>query len=258
MSELLTAPAPDQVKEMEPEKLLKQYDRLIKKIANRYSRTASRYAWIDNEDLQQVACIALLKAQVSYRPVEGVTFIHYACTIMQREILRALNVRWIPNHGSEYEPILASLDAKVSNDSDITLGEVTPSADETLEERMEKAEIADQVRSAVRSLPVNQSEVIERLYLNEPAETRKQIAEDKGVSDQTICNRQKKAIQSLRTKLRNLEPELPYHIGLSHFNTKWTSEPEQYVLFKENQYRQWNNEMTNFINRTFGERTETE
>ena len=247
MSEQLTAPSPDQVKEMDPDKLLKQYERLIKKIANRYSRTAARYTWIDIEDLQQVAGIALLKAQASYKPVGDATFITYACTIMQREILRALNVRWIPNHGSEYEPVPVSLDSPVSADSDITLGEVTPSTDESLEERMERAEIADQVRSAVRSLPVDQTEVIERLFLNEPTETSSQIAQDKGVSHQTISTRQKKAVRTLRVKLRNLQPDMPNHIGLQTFRNKWISEPELYVINKETQSEEWNNEITKFI-----------
>lgn len=246
MSEKLTAPAPERIKAMEPEELLKQYDRLIRKIANRYANTAARYAWIDDADLRQVASIAMLKAQATYEPKEEASFMHYACVIMQREILRALNVRWTP-YGYISEPAPVSLDEPINEDGETTRGELIPGTDPPLEELAEKADLADRIRAAVHSLPDDQTEVIERLYLNEPTETQKQIAEEKGVSDQTICGRQKRAIRKLRIKLRNLEPELPYHIGLSKFRTRWISEPEQYVINRETQFEEWNNGIKKFI-----------
>ena len=231
MSELL-APAPDQVKVMEPDELLKQYDRLIKKIANRYTSTAAHYAWIDADDLQQVASIALLKAQETYNPDKG-AFINHACMIMQGEIMKALNIRWTP-YGNQYEPDTVSLDEPITEESDTTRGETIPGSDEPLEDRAVRADIAERVRAAVHALPDDQEEVIERLYLNSPTETKQQIALDKGVTGQSIANRQRVALRKLRYKLWYMRPEMPNHIGLESFNTQWMSEPEQYVIDREN------------------------
>ena len=228
MSELL-APAPDQIKDMTPDELLKQYDRLIKKVSNRYSQTVAHYAWIDDQDIQQVASIALLKAQERFDLESNVPFISFAWTVMQRDILKALNIRCTP-YGTTFEPQTVSLDEKISDDSDITRGEVIPGTDEPLDDQAVKKDIAERVRAAVYKLPKDQEEVIERLYLNDPTETKQQIAKTKGVSNQCIKNRQAQALRKLRHKLWYLRPEIPNHIGFSSFNTRWMSEPEQYVI----------------------------
>lgn len=236
------APAPDQIKDMEPDELLKQYDRLTWKMANRYSATAARYSWIDEEDLRQVAMIALLKAQKGYNPDSG-SFVNYACMIIDTGIKAALNIRWTP-YGNQFEPETVSLDRPISDDSETTIGELIPGSDEPLDERAVRTDISDRVRAAVHALPDEQEEVIERLYLNSPTETKQQIALSKGLPKQKISNRQQTAFRKLRFKLRNLEPEIPNHIGFQRFNNTWISEPERYVLSKEKHREQLRTELS--------------
>lgn len=249
MSEQLTAPAPDQIKEMEPDELLKQYDRLIKKVVNRFKDLVSRYAWIDEQDLLQVASIALLEAQTAYKPDGDCKFITYAFNQMQWRICRALNIKTTPAGETVYETVTVSLDEPLTDDSDLTRGDTLQSDDEPLEEHAERIDTAARVREAVKALPDQQSEVIERLYLNDPTESRNQIARSKGVSGSLIGQRERKAFRTLRWRLKALQPDLPNHIGVMHFNSTWTSEPEQYVLFCEANQKKRKKEQSEFIER---------
>lgn len=246
MDEKRNNPEPEQITAMEPEELLKQYNRLIYKIVHRYRETAQRYAWIDDSDLQQVASIGLLKAQATYCETNGASFVHYACTIMSREIMRALNIKWTTS-GYTFEQETISLDEPINGNSEITRGELIPCTDIPIEELAEKAEIAARVHSSVMALPEDQKEVIERLFLNDPTESRQQIATDKGITIQTVFYQQRNAFRNLRNKLRNLKPDMPNHIGFRSFNTRWTSEPESYVLEKERRIE----EITGFISNEF-------
>lgn len=247
MSEQLTAPAPDQIKEMEPDELLKQYDRLIKKVVNQFRETISHYAWIDEQDLQQVASIALLEAQNAYKLDSKQKFLNYAFNKMQWRIYRALNIKWTPAGEMQIEPFTVSLDEPLTDDSDITRGDSLQSDDEPLEEVAERSDTAFRVREAVKALPDQQEEVIERLYLSDPTESRQQIARSKGVSGSLIGQRERKAFRFLRYRLRDLQPEFPHHIGIEKYNTSWTSEPEQYVLVCERRKKQRHKKQAEFI-----------
>lgn len=241
--------APEQIQAMEPEQLLKQYDRFIWKIVNRYKKAAANYAWIDEADLYQVACIALLKAQKTYNPESEAAFMTYAHRIITWKIYRALRIKSNPA-GYAFEPIMLSLDEPINEDGDITRGDTIQSDDEPPEETAERAAIAAEVRAAVSTLPEIQEEIINRLYLNDPTESRPEIAKDKGVSVSVIGRQKEKAFKKLRYELRELQPKMPHHIGLSQFRSHWTSEPEQYALNCEHsaeRFRKWLKDYDAFI-----------
>lgn len=246
MNDKQTAQEPEKIKAMEPEQLLKHYDRLIWKVVNRFKKAAANYAWIDEADLYQVASIALLKAQEAYKPETGIAFVTYAYHAMKWKIYRALRIESTPA-GYAFEPIMLSLDEPINEDGDITRGDTIQSDDEPLDDMAERTDTAARVRAAVRTLPENQEEIINRLYLNDPTESRPKIAKDKGVSVAAIGRQKQKAFQKLRRSLRDLEPDMPHHVGLAQFKSHWTSEPEQYVLARENRFKKWLRDYEEFI-----------
>jgi len=238
--------APEKIKEMDPEQLVTQYKRFLWKIVNRFKKVVANYGWIDESDLYQVASVALLKAQESYKPESEATFTTYAYRIITWRIYQALRIE-STMAGTSYEPILLSLNESINKEGSITRGDTIPSETEPLEDMAERADTAARVRAAVSTLPKNQEEIINRLYLNDPTETRQKIAKDKGVSVSTIGQQKEKAFQKLRYKLRDFQSEMPHHITLTRFNTYWTSEPEQYVLNREKNFDQWLREYENFM-----------
>lgn len=232
MNDKTKCPEPEEIKAMTPEELLKQFERLKFRVANRYKKTVERLVWIDAEDVYQVADIALLKAQKSYEPTEEASFMTYAYHIMEWEIWRALKIRWDGN-GYTVEPITVSLDEPINEDGDITRGDLIPSDETPLPEQMETREIVRRVRTAVDALPEDQGEIIKRRYLNDPTESGVKIAEEKGVAVHIIAGKKDRAFKRLRKDLRDLQDLTPHHVGVAKFNTTWTSEPEEYVLAKE-------------------------
>lgn len=246
MNDKQTALEPEQIKAMDREQLLQKYDRFIWKIVNRFKKTAANYAWIDEADLYQVAAMALLKAQESYNPEGEAAFMTFAYKVIRRKLYRALHIEATPT-GYTYEPIILSLDEPINEDGDITRSDTIQSDGEPLDDMAERADISARVRAAVRTLPEIQKEIINRLYLNDPTETRPEIAKDKGVSPSAIGRQKEKAFKNLRYKLRSLQPEMPRHVGLSQFRSHWTSEPEQYVLTREKRFEQWLKEYEEFI-----------
>ena len=237
---------PGEIKAMPPEKLLAQFEALILKVANRYKKTAEKTKRFESSDVEQIAAIALLKARESYDPTKQASFLTHAFNVMNWEIMRALRI-YDPAGGYRKEPIILSLDEPINEDGDITRGDTIQSDGEPLDDMAERIDTAARVRAAVRTLPAIQEEIINRLYLNEPTETRPEIAKDKGISAAAIGRQKEKAFYILRNKLRNLQPDLPKHIGLNRFNTNWTSEPEQFVLIREKRFEQWLRDYEEFI-----------
>ncbi len=252
MSKKLIPPDPEQIKAMDPEELLKMYKGLLWKIANRYAPTASKYAWIDADDLYQIASLALLKAQEQFDPKGEFTFMTVAFNQMKWDIFRALKIRWNPDGSIKVEPVPLSLDEPVSKDGDDTRGELIPGNDPPLDELMEIDEVVSRVWAAVRSLPKDQEDIIRKIYLDDPGQTRKEIAEEKGTTGQSIANTERKAFKDLRRKLQDYEEFRPRHIGLREFNTLWMTEQEQYVLTREKQLEQLESRYRAFIRQTTG------
>lgn len=237
MSDKVKCPDPEQIKAMNPEELLEQFDRLKFRVAKRFISTVERYAWIDEEDICQIADIALLKAQKAYKPMDEASFITFAYRIMVYDIMKALKIRCDGN-GYTNEPITVSLDEPIDEEGDITRGDIIPSKDIPISEQMEVLDIISKVRNAVSALPEDQEELIRRRYLNDPAETQVQIAEEKGVPVHIITGIRNRAFKKLRRDLRDYQDYIPNHIGSSKFNSTWTSEPEQYVIARESRLKQ--------------------
>ena len=232
MNDKPTAPESEQIKAMEPEKLIKQYDNLIHKVVMRYSQTVKLYAWIDEDDLFQVAMIAIVDAQKSFNSEGGSSFMSYAYKLMSWRIMQELKIRRT-QEGYQLEHPTISLDEPIDDDGETTRGELIESMDLSVEECVELSDKATCVRNAVRSLPNTQEEIITRLYLNEPTDTRLALAKEKGISSQAIGSKERSALKKLRSILWDLQPYHQKHIGLKKFNSIWISEPEQYVITQE-------------------------
>lgn len=235
MYERITEPA--QIKAMDPEQLLNQYKRFIIKIGNKFQKIAEKQAWLDMADVYQVAAIALLKAQESHDPEKG-SFMNYAASLMVHDIMNALKIRWTPD-GYQHEQAMISLDEPINEDGDITRGDTIPSKETPIDEQIEQKEVVSRVRAAVDALPDEEEEIIDRLFLQTPTESRNHIADEKGVSRACICRMQEKAFVKLRRQLRDLKEFVPRHIGLAQFRTNWISEPELYVLTYEKRLEQF-------------------
>lgn len=246
MSEKLIAPDPETIKAMEPEKLLKQFERLIIKVGNRYSKTASLYGWIDTDDLYQIAAIGILKAQKTFDPESEASFVSYACNCMTWDIMNALKIRKTPE-GWKKSPVPLSLDEPINEEAEDTIGDLIPARETPIDEQAEINEVVSRVRAAVGSLPDDEEEIIERIYLQDPPEQRSQIAEEKGISGQAISNRERKAFRRLREDLSDLKEYRPHHIGASEYNTTWTSEPELYAIKREKRLAQLEESYRQFI-----------
>ena len=232
MNDKPTVPEPEQIKAMEPEKLIKQYDNLIHKVVKRYSQTVKLYAWIDEDDLLQIAMIAIVDAQKTYNPEGGSSFVSYAYQLIRWRILQELKIRRT-QEGYQLEQPTISLDEPIEEDGETTRGELIESMDLSVEECAELADKVTCVRNAVRNLPNVQEEIITRLYLNEPTETPLALAKEKGISSQAIGSKERSALKKLRSILWDLQPYHQKHIGLKKFNSIWMSEPEQYAITQE-------------------------
>ncbi len=235
MDKATQSPGPEEIKDMKPEELLRQYDRLIWKMINPFKATLANYAWIDETDLYQVSCIALLEAKNAFTPEDKTPFLSIACNKIRWQIFRALNIRWTQAGQMKQEPPTMSLDEPINEEGDITRGDLIPADGETLEEITERADTAARVRVAVHELPEDQEEIINRCFLNDPTESKAQISREKGVSVQSISVKQRKAFQKLQYKLRSLREIRPRHVGLREFKTTMTTEQELFVMAKEKQ-----------------------
>ena len=233
MNKQITQPDPEQIKAMDPEELLIQYKGLVYKIANRYRGELKNLNWIDIEDLQQVAMMALLNAQKHYEPQEEASFMSYACQAMKWAIKRALRIRLDAYGNYTREPIMISLDEPISEEGEATRGDFIESKEISLEERAITADIVSRVRSAVDDLPEDESSVIKAAYLDDPHKSRNQIAEQQGLTRSGVMNKERKAFRKLKRALWDLDDYRPCHIGVKSFNSLWASEPEMYVLTRE-------------------------
>lgn len=139
---------------------------------------------------------------------------------------------------------IGSLDVPVGEDGECSMYDLLPSAineEEQVIEKIQQEELKEVLWSLVDALPGEQPKIIRLRYQN--GMTLRAIAEDKGVTLETIRQQERKGLGELRkpSKSKLLRPFLPdddriYSMGLQgngvgSFNRTWTSSTERVALY---------------------------
>ena len=218
----------------DPDALIKQYTPLIRKVAQRYSRTLEFINSVDLEDLLQAGRIAVFKAQQRYDPEKGASFITFSYDGIRGAMLRAMG---FDPHTGEPPPILESLDERLTDESEETRLDFVPDIAQTAEERtIEKdarQETIDAVRGAVDRLKSNkQREVIRRVWLD--GQERETAASEMGMNYKALSAMDRAARTHLKRDRTLRMYSMPiFRVGKKRFNTTWTSATEAAVIWRD-------------------------
>ncbi len=228
----------------DPAEVVKQYEPLIFKIANRYSPILDRSGAVGLEDLEQAGRLAVLHAQSKYDPEGGASFFTYSSYWIRSAIRRALE---FDSHTGELPPRLDYLDEPITDADGNETARIDlipdPSIlpfDEPLIEAETRQETAVEVRAALDRLKNDrQRDIIQHIYFD--GQARKDIAANSGVSFQLVSKVERQAYRELRTdaQLRHFVGEIPFfHVSAGRYNTTWTSAVEAAVIWREEHLRQ--------------------
>ncbi len=228
----------EQIPTADPAAVVARYDAFIRKISRRYIPILDKTGAMDLDDMQQIGRCALLTAQSKFDPAEGVKFTSFAFNWIRSAMRRALG---FSSTGAP-PPILESLDAPIPGEdgSETARIDFVPDPDilpfdESLIEDENRQETKKEVRAALDRLKSErQREIIQRIYFD--GAERKDIAADMGISRQRISVHEHDAYRSLRhdKKLQKVVADtVPFvRVGVSRFNTTWTSATEFAVLWR--------------------------
>ena len=205
---------------------------LLHKFARRYARIDTA---VDTDDLIQAGYIGLVEAERTYDPTKGKTWAGWAAWYIRREMRGAVGI----NTTRERPHLHAvSLDAPLGDDEgagsllDMLEDESIPDASSGLVE----ADRAATVRAAVERLEADRREVIRRHDLQ--GASYAVVGEGMGLSVGEVKNLRVRALNDLRNdkaiRLMRLEDATPYYrrVGVSTFNTTWTSATEAAALWR--------------------------
>ena len=219
----------------DPAAVVEQYSPFVRKLAKRYEPSLSRTGAIDEEDLFQAGCLAVLKTQQEYNPENG-TFLHclfFSCRSAMRAALGYKN--GLP------PPALAYLDEPLSEETEDTIGDTVADpdgipTDEAAIDAATRAETAAEVRAAVDRLKsAKQREVIRRVWLD--GQERAAAAEEMGIRTTALYELDREARRRLQhdSKLYGyFRGDFPFfHVGREAFNSTFTSAVEKAILFRE-------------------------
>lgn len=224
----------------DPAEVVQQYRRLVFKIANRYQNILNYGGAIDIDDLVQCGSMGVLEAQKTYKPEDG-SFSGWSTFYIKKAIRRAIGFRQDGSISPDW--FMERLDAPVPGADDITLQDTiadstAPTPEEKAAEDSERDEIAIEVREAVERIKnAKQRECITRVYLD--GQTTAEAAQAMGLSKKQVLTQHQHGKQALRfdQKLRRLANNYYYIcIGVSRFNTTFTSATEQGVLLLEQDF----------------------
>lgn len=234
---LPTIPDKD-IRDADPERLLFCFQPFIRKIAQRYAGFLEKTGAVDYDDLIQTGNIALIDAQQKYDPDKGCTFMSFAFNFLRNAMRDTLGF----NGSSRMKPPpdLDYLDAPLS-DEDPEAGSLIdtipdPNAVDAAEyfaEEAEREEVARQVRAAVARLKSDrQREAIQRVYLD--GQDCKTAAEEMGIERRQLHSLNEIAKKTMRKDHRLKKFAYSHHhVTLRQFNTTFTSEQEEWILWKE-------------------------
>lgn len=222
----------------DPGRLLYCFQPLIKKVAQRYTGFLERSGAVGFEDLVQVGNIALLDAQSHYDPDKGASFVSFSCYFLRSAMRSTLG--FYGNGRMNPPPVFDYLDAPLMEE-DPEAGSIVdtipdPNAIDAAEyfaEEAEREEVASQVRAAVARLKsARQREAIQRVYLD--GQDCKTAAEEMGIERRQLHSLNEIAKKTMRRDHRLKKfAYSQHHVTLRQFNTTFTSEQEEWILWKE-------------------------
>ncbi len=217
--------------------VIKQYEPYIQKIANRYLSVLQRSGAVDMEDLLQAGRIAVIDAQKMYKPEKGL-FIHYLFYHVRAAIKKTLG---FDNQTGAAPKQLIYLDAPLSDDPDLTLGDTIqdpdlPPMDEPIINDESRRETAEQIRAALDRMKSDKQRVaISLVWLD--GKNKKAAAEELNMKLGTFYSIEKAARSTLRRDFRlkhYATQEMPFfHVGVMRYKSTWTSATEAAVIWRD-------------------------
>ena len=206
------------------DELIAQYNRLIYFMVNKYKWILDRSGVYDEDDLYQIAVLALIRANESYKEDCG-AFTTWACLMIKQDFLRLIR-----------GPEMVYLDEPI-NENGNTLQDLLP--DEVSispEESIERSEEWKAVHDAVNRLnSQDKRTAIEEGFFK--GKTAQQIAEETGKSAQAVTKARTRALHDLSKDWRLCQVVgNSYRISAKRQNSLWTSEVEYNVLKREEAY----------------------
>ena len=182
--------------ERDVERLVRENEKLVHFLVNRYLQ---RYfvGAMEREDLISWGLIGLVQAARAWDPQQG-SFATLACKAVERTIVRGVQREWHP----EQAAATVSLDALMGNpDGEGQEGRMVDrlADDQDVERELLEGESRTAVRGAVGKLEPAERRLIERRFYEEVP--LRKVAEELGVSRQTVYHRQQVALRRLRGAL---------------------------------------------------------
>jgi RNA polymerase sigma factor (sigma-70 family) len=203
---------------MDIDKMLSDYHGAICKVVNKYSVANPRF---DREDVMEEGRLAAIKAANAFRPEEGVKFITYLTTTLNRELQKFvganaydLNVREKDRRriGSETlrgEAIAIKTDAMPQHNGESFSYDIpgyyassvqASGAIVDPEEELLAKERLEILREEIGKLPAREREVIESRYLG--GQTLAELAEKFGTSNQAVFTWGKNGFELLKRRMK--------------------------------------------------------
>jgi RNA polymerase sigma factor (sigma-70 family) len=182
--------------EAEVERLVSENQKLVQLMVSRYLQKYFVGA-MEREDLFSWGLIGLVQAARCWDPGRG-AFATIACKAIERMIVRGVRREW----KSEQAAATVSLDELMAGDE--AGGQPERFVDRVVDEQDVERELLEGasravVRSAVAKLQPAERRLIERRFYEEMPVER--LAEEMGVSRQTVALRQRVALRQLRAAL---------------------------------------------------------
>lgn len=208
-------------------------ERLASYWAGRYSWILERRNDLDREDLQQAAFLGILEARKAYKEERGGE-VTLAGFYARKEIRALLGIR-----NGKLPPAMESLDEPLNDETDDTRLDLL--ADETLPEAdaaLLEEEKRQTVRDAVERLKPDQRAVVKLRFFQ--GKTYKEAAAELNITPERYSSIWGNARQHLRrdrflravAEVNRRTPYL-YGVGVTRFNSTFTSAVEELVLLRE-------------------------
>ena len=219
-----------EIRNTDPETLIYCFTPWVQKITSRYSAMLAKTGAVDMDDLYQVGCMGLLKAQQLYDPEAGASFLGFSQNYIRKAIRKELGF-----FADGSQPVFMEyLDEPLKDDEDTC--KVDMLMDESIEpndERIQRLERYDELHRAIGRLKnEKQREIIQRVYFDE--ETPQQAAAAMGMKIGSFYSANQVALDKLRRDYRLKMLCAPvFYSSLGHFRNTFTSAVEAEVLWKE-------------------------